>query len=286
MSHLLRGALLRSTRQSHRKAAISAAGPNDDLAAIRREWSQEGVAERAGIDRRTYGNMERNETQRFSQTAISYVCEVLNLDPDEVIIEDDPGDLLVTRLLPPRKTKIGFRPARPWSAAGWEDSRVTITLDGIGFALPSDCAAEASVILHGLSVTMPHVAGGEVFSCRYLSTPIPGHTAPEVHADKNHIGVTGAFTAQTVTPAAPIAAQGWTCLSDGAHGLTWRKFMSTMADFQRNVLELPVTLHLSGGTAVSHNLRVAVAEMKTHMKIVEERGQALLRMTELEVLDL
>ena len=54
-------------------------------AARKGEWSQESVSYRAGVDRKTYGDMERNLGQRFQLFAIKAVCAALDIDVSEVI---------------------------------------------------------------------------------------------------------------------------------------------------------------------------------------------------------
>jgi transcriptional regulator with XRE-family HTH domain len=233
-------------------------------------WSQEAVALRAGIDRVTYGNMERVTGQRFSLTVINYACTALNISSDEIILTPDIEDV---QLIGP--TKVDFRPVRPWSAPEWEESRVAAGLDKLGFMLRTNVALQYR--LDAISLTMPELSGNEVFKCRYLSTFAPGANG--------HLGIETEFHPQDIQQRAPVKERGWTFLSDGDVGCSWSELHDVVAVFPKNVLQVQVLLNFDR-FQIQKTLYLSRAQAQSYMKEVRRLNQPYLKFMQLEVLKL
>ncbi len=233
-------------------------------------WSQEAVAGRAGIDRTTYNKMEGATGQRFSLTVITYACKVLDIAPDDIILTPGIEDV---QILGP--SKVDFRPVRPWSAPEWEESRVAIGLDKLGFRLRPNIALHYR--LDAISLMMPELTGNEVFKCRYLSTFAPGANG--------HLGIETEFHPQEIQQRTPVQERGWTLLSDGDVGCSWRDLHDLVAVFPKNVLRLQVLLNFDR-FQVQKTLYLSRAQAQSYMKEVRRLGQPYLKFMQLEVLKL
>lgn len=245
----------------------------EELRKIRKNgysWSQEDVADRSEIVRRTYGDMERNPGQKFSLPTIECICETLYLIKDEVILSESPEDV---RFIIPRK--VDFRPARSWDAPEWEDSRVAVGLDKLGFELRPGVGLTYQ--LRSMSLTMPTISGEEVFRCRYLSRIAPG--------TPNHLGIEAEFAPQIITQTSPVTERAWTFLSDGDLGITWRQLNDTLTCFHTNVLTVQVLLFFDR-CELRVALSLSVAQAHSYMQQVRRIGQPYLKFMQLEVLRL
>lgn len=261
MAYEVDGARMKARRIEMRNAAAQEE---------RSDWTQEQVGLRAGLDRKTVGDMERRTGQRFERTTIEYVCAILALDPDTVILDQGPGDV---RINGPRK--IDLRPARSWSAPDWDLSRIVIGLDGLGFA-PRP-GLRLAYELEGMTLTLPALAPDEVFRCRYRARFDP--------SVDNHLGIIGPFESQTIGRDRPVHRGAWSFQSDGDLGLTWRRFNHLMRTSQTNILHVEVVFDFDRG-AETLDLKVSIAQLHAYMEKVERVGQNLLKFAQLEVLDL
>lgn len=235
-----------------------------------KEWSQEAVALRAGVDRKTVGDMERRKGQRFEIEIIRYVCSVLEIDPDDVILTPAREDIVFDG---PRK--IDFRPARPWNAPDWENSRIVIALDQMGIA--TNTGVTLAFELQGIRLRLPQVDKTEAFKCRYLSRLIPG--VP------NHLGIESEFEPQHISKNSPVQPRAWSFKSDGDYGLTWMKLNDALKGFSSNVLSILVEYKFDK-FSVEKEYRVSLAQLHSYMNEIERTGQSILKFAQLEVLDL
>lgn len=235
-----------------------------------KNWSQEAVAGRAGIDRVTYGNMERVAGQRFSLTVITYACKVLEIAPDNIILSPDIEDVV---LIGPNK--VDFRPVRPWTAPEWEDSRVAVGLDKFGFKLRPNIVL--GYRLDAISLTLPELSGNEVFKCRYLSTFAPGAAG--------HLGIEAEFQSQEILQNSQVKERGWTLLSEGDVGCSWRELHDAIAVSPKNALQVQVLLNFDR-FQVQKTFYLSRAQAQSYMKEVRRLGQPYLKFMQLEVLKL
>lgn len=261
MPYQVHGEVLSKKRKSIRSDARAASGDT-------KLWSQQGVAEQAGINRTTYSPMERNPNQAFEIENIHAVCRVLKLNPNDVIRVINPTDLDIII-----DNKVDFRPVRAPDVDGWEASKLAMTLEPIELKLKG--SSPESYVLEELRISIPDFSGAEEFMWLYEAMLVPG--------GNGYFGkVKDVEKRYEILPGTGYDGSNFTkrfvCRSEAPSGITWAEFHEALKTTSLTVLWLDLTLEFEHET-FNKRIGLPVAEIQAHIeKKRREKGRILIRM--------